>query len=100
MSSQGSQEGEEVKLPDDPEPGKKIFLSHCNSYEGRALFKELWNKDQFDKSVAYWEHLDDDTREAAAHTFTGTVRREERNARGGFEEPPEGIDQFVEFERT
>ena len=43
-----SEEGSEVdapKLPDDPEPGKKIFLSHCNSYEGRALFKELWNKD-------------------------------------------------------
>ena len=99
MSSQGSQEGEEVKLPDDPEPGKKIFLSHCNSYEGQALFKELWNKDQFTDNPK-WEHLDDATRTASIHTFTGTVRREERNARGGFEEPPEGIDQFVEFERT
>ena len=34
------------------------------------------------------------------HTFTGTIRREERNARGGFEEPPVDITDFVEFERT
>ena len=99
MSEEGSEQ-EQVKEPTPPPQGKKIFLSHCNSFEGRATFKELWNKDQFDKSVAYWEHLDDDTREAAAHTFTGTVRREERNARGGYEEPPEGINEFVEFERT
>ena len=37
-----SQDGKE-KEPEPPAPGKKIFLSHCNSYEGRALFKELWN---------------------------------------------------------
>ena len=30
----------------------------------------------------------------------GTVRKQERNARGGFEEPPLGIKNFVEFERT
>lgn len=28
------------------------------------------------------------------------MRAEEKNARGGYEEPPEGIDSFVEFERT
>ena len=55
------------------------------------MFKELWNKDQFEENPE-WAY--------AAHTFTGTVRKEERNARGGFEEPPEGIDTFVEFERT
>ena len=55
------------------------------------MFKELWNKDQFEDKPE-WAY--------AAHTFTGTVRKEERNARGGYEEPPEGIDNFVEFERT
>ena len=28
------------------------------------------------------------------------MRKEEKNARGGFEEPPEGIETFVDFERT
>jgi hypothetical protein len=35
-----------------------------------------------------------------AHTFTGTIRKEEKNARGGFEEAPAGIESFVDFERT
>ena len=35
-----------------------------------------------------------------AHTFVGTVKKDEKNSRGGFEEPPVGIDSFVEFERT
>jgi len=44
MSDDGSEQ-EPIKEPEPPAQGKKIFLSHCNSYEGRALFKELWNKD-------------------------------------------------------
>lgn len=91
MSENGSEEGEPVKEPTPPPQGKKIFLSHCNSFEGRAMFKELWNKDKF-KENPEWAY--------ASHIFTGTVRKEEKNARGGFEEPPEGIDSFVEFERT
>ena len=75
-----------------PPDGKKIFLSHCNSFEGRAMFKELWNKDKF-KENPDWE-------ERCSHKFTGTVREDEKNARGGFEEPPTGIDSFVDFERT
>ena len=90
MSDTGS-EGEKPKEPEPPQPGKKIFLSHCNSYEGRALFKELWNKDQFEDKPEWL---------FGAHEFTGTLRKEERNARGGFEEAPEGISSFVEFERT
>lgn len=37
-----------------------------------------------------------------AHTFVGTVRKGEVNihADGGYQEPPEGISKFVEFERT
>ena len=35
-----------------------------------------------------------------AHVFTGTVNKTERNARGGYEEPPTGVDSFVDFERT
>ena len=91
MADSGSENEDKPKEPEPPQPGKKIFLSHCNSYEGQAMFKELWNKDKFaDKPE--WAF--------GAHTFTGTVRKEERNARGGFEEPPAGIDQFVDFERT
>ena len=92
MSDDGSDDGKPKEIPPPP-AGKKIFLSHCNSYEGQALFKELWNKDKFD----YEEHPD---WTYAAHTFTGTIRKEEKNARGGFEEPPEGIESFVDFERT
>ena len=78
----GSEQEEQPKEEIPPPDGKKIFLSHCNSYEGQALFKALWNKDKYaDKPE--WSH--------AEHTFTGTVRKEERNAYGGFEEPPEGI---------
>jgi hypothetical protein len=38
-------EGEQeiIKEPPKEEPGKRIFLSHCNTQEGRALFSELWN---------------------------------------------------------
>ena len=92
MSSNGSGSNNgDAKEPVPPPQGKKIFLSHCNSYEGRALFKELWNKDQF-KENPDWAY--------AAHVFTGTLRKEEKNARGGFEEAPEGINSFVDFERT
>ena len=83
-----------VKEPEPPQPGKKIFLSHCNSYEGQALFKALWNRDQFEKNDKGEETPD---LLYAANTFTGTVRQEERNARGGLEEPPVGIDAFVDF---
>ena len=91
MSDNGSDEAEPVKEVKPPPQGKKIFLSHCNSFEGRATFKELWNKDKFAENPE-WEY--------AAHVFTGTVRKEEQNARGGFEEPPSGINEFVDFERT
>ena len=91
MSASGSENGDKPKEPEPPQPGKKIFLSHCNSYEGQSMFKELWNKDQFEDNPE-WSY--------AAHTFTGTIRKEEKNARGGFEEPPSGIETFVDFERT
>ena len=86
-----SEEGSEAEKPKEPEPeadGKRIFLSHANTYEGQAMFKELWNKDKVREP------------ERAAHTFVGTVRKEERNARDGYQEPPEGIDKFIDFERT
>jgi adenylate kinase len=35
--SENGEEQEVKKLPD-PIPGKSIFLSHCNTYEGRAIF--------------------------------------------------------------
>jgi hypothetical protein len=91
MADSGSENEEKPKEPEPPQPGKKIFLSHCNSYEGQSMFKELWNKDKFDDKPE-WSF--------GAHTFTGTIRKEERNARGGFEEAPAGIDSFVGFERT
>ena len=37
-----SDDEEEVKIVEVPEPpGKKFFISHINSYTGRALLKEL-----------------------------------------------------------
>lgn len=64
MSDEGS---EEIEVPPEPpkeDPGKKFFISHLNSYIGKALLKELRN-----------EHL---VREAfAAHTFSGTLKEDE-----------------------
>ena len=82
----------EAEKPKEPEPepdGKRIFLSHANTYEGQIMFKELWNKDQPLREP-----------ERAAHTFTGTVRKEEKNARDGYQEPPGGFEKFVSFSRT
>ena len=50
MSDDGSEEAKIVALP--PTLGKKFFLSHCNSYEGLAVFKELWNKNKAKKEKA------------------------------------------------
>jgi hypothetical protein len=85
-----SEEEKPKEIPPPPE-GKKIFLSHCNSYEGLTLFKELWNKDQFEENPE-WSY--------AAHSFVGTVKKDEQTARGAFQEPPKGIESFAEYERT
>jgi hypothetical protein len=79
-------EEEQPKAPA-PEPdGKRIFLSHCNSYEGQALFKEMWNKETCRE-------------ERAAHTFIGTVKSDERTPTGAFNEPDKRIKQ-VAFDRS
>ena len=45
-----SENEESVKAPPTPPPaGKKFFLSHCNTYEGLALFKELFNKEHIEQ---------------------------------------------------
>jgi len=77
-----------VKEPEREPQGLKFFLSHANSYEGLALFKELWNKDKVREP------------EWASHSFVGTIKDDEKNPRGGFQETPPGIDQFVTMERT
>ena len=52
---------EEQKVVEIPEPeGKKFFISHINSYTGKALLNEIYNKDTVKE-------------EYAAHTFTGTL---------------------------
>lgn len=61
MSEYG-EEQEEQKIEIKEDPGKKFFLSHMNSYQGKALLNELKNA-----------HL---VKEAyAAHTFVGTLRK-------------------------
>lgn len=61
-----------IKEPPKEEPGKRIFLSHANSYEGMALFKELWNKDKCREP------------ELAAHTFVGTAKKDVRTHTGKY----------------
>ena len=58
MSEEGEGEEEVKVIPE--EPGKKFFISHVNSYTGRALFKELNNKGQTKE-------------EYAEHAFSGTL---------------------------
>ena len=67
-------EEEQPKAPEPEPPGKRIFLSHCNSYEGQALFKELWNKELCREGHA-------------AHSFIGTVKQDEKTPAGAFNEP-------------
>jgi hypothetical protein len=62
MSDDGDQQDQEIiKEPIREEPGKKFFISHLNSYTGRALCKELKN-----------EHLVKEV-DWASHTFSGTL---------------------------
>ncbi len=78
MSRYESEFEEEVKPEIKEEPGKKFFLSHLNSYTGKSLLKELRN-----------EHL---VKEAyAAHTFVGTLYKEEEDGSGAKEIAPEGV---------
>jgi hypothetical protein len=80
-------EDEQPKAPEPEPPGKRIFLSHCNSYEGKTLFKELWNRENCREP------------EVAAHSFIGTVKKDERKPTGAFEEPDQRI-QLTGFERS
>ena len=73
-----------VKPPPKEEPGKRIFLSHANTKEGLALFKQIWNLETCREP------------ELAAHSFIGTVKSNETNYNGQFQEPPEGIE-IVDF---
>ncbi len=61
-----------IKEPPKEEPGKRIFLSHSNTFEGMSLFKELYNRDKCREP------------ELAAHVFTGTVNKNERTFRGNY----------------
>ena len=81
--SQGEQPPEEIK----EEPGKKFFLSHLNSYTGKALLKELRN----DHSVK---------EEYAAHTFVGTLRDKEPDYLKMKNIVPEGVQGLVSMDRT
>jgi hypothetical protein len=67
-----SDDGSDVEVPkEEPkeEQGKKFFLSHVNSYTGKALLKELRN-----------ETLVKDP--AAAHIFVGTLKTDEEDGSG------------------
>jgi len=69
MSDEGS-EMEEIKEPTPPTQGKKFFLAHCNSYEGLAMTKELWNKESFIDGREDWHY--------AINTFVGTIKKDEK----------------------
>jgi len=72
MTDSEKEEADVVVPPPREEPGKKFFLSHANTYEGMALFKELYNKD--DCVEPEW----------AAHSFVGTVNKTEKTPHGAF----------------
>jgi adenylate kinase len=83
-----SEQEEIIKPPPKEEPGKKFFLAHSNTYEGMALFKELYNRDTCREP------------ELAAHSFVGTVKKSEKTPAGNFQMAPTGLDRLVEFGRT
>lgn len=77
-------EEEEVKVVEvKEEPGKKFFISHINSYTGRALLKEIYNKDTVKE-------------EWAAHTFHGTLETGTNHVYASLKsEAPDGVDKIV-----
>jgi hypothetical protein len=87
MSDYGSEAEQKPKEPPKEEPGKRIFISQVNSYSGQALFKTLWNRDTCREP------------ELAAHTFVGTVKKDEVTYKGNYQEPPENIE-IIEYGRT
>ena len=44
MSDDEGSQGDIPKEPPKEDPGKKFFISHLNSYTGKALLKELKNE--------------------------------------------------------
>lgn len=87
MSDNGEEEEKVIEVPE--EPGKKFFISHVNSYTGRALLKELNNKETVKE-------------EFAAHTFSGTIEIGQNHVYSMQEtnEHPKGVDKIVKMERT
>jgi hypothetical protein len=86
MSDGEEAEAKPVEIPE--EPGKKFFISHVNSYTGRALLKELNNKDTVKE-------------EWAAHTFEGTLEAGTNHTYATQNpEAPEGVEKVVKMERT
>ena len=86
MSDYGEEEEKKVEIPE--EPGKKFFISHVNSYTGRALFSEINNKDTVKE-------------EYAAHTFCGTLETGQNHIYT-MQSPtkPDGVEKIVKMERT
>ena len=86
MSQSGSEEEKKVEIPE--EPGKKIFISHVNSYTGRALYQELDNRETVRE-------------EFAAHTFCGTLETGQNHIYT-MQNPnkPDGVEKIVKMERT
>ena len=77
MSDEENEEEVPVEPPKEA-PGKKFFLSHLNSYTGKALLKELRNETT--------------VREAyAAHTFVGTLSEKELDHLKSKNVTPEGV---------
>jgi hypothetical protein len=81
------EEGQEpVKEIPEP-PGKKFFVSHLNSYTGRILLQELRN-----------ELLVKDP--AAAHTFIGTLYKDESYDTTHPDLVPNGVQKLIYMERA
>ena len=85
-----SEEGSEQKVKEkEPEPdGKKFFISHCNSYTGKALLAELNNKGKCEE-------------ERAEHKFCGTLEKGTNEIYAELNPvTPEAVDQVVQMSRT
>ena len=85
-----SDEGSEQKVKEkEPEPdGKKFFISHCNSFTGKALLAELNNKGKCEE-------------ERAEHTFCGTLEKGTNEIYAELNPvTPEAVDQVVQMSRT
>ena len=83
---EGSQQEEIKEIPE--EPGKKIFISHINSYVGKVLYNQLDNRAKCKDP------------EFAGNRFCGTLLQSTNSVFLADQKLPDGVEKYVKMSRS